>query len=268
MSSHLSTPNTSPTPDQPGRWIVTKFGKPSVLRWESWDPTLELSDDKVLIRIIVAGIAGVDNIQRAGGYPADPRAFQPGFTTGFDLVGEVMGIRMIGTCSPSKFEYVSSLGVEPIDRNAPDLVEQVRKLTNGEGVDVAYDGVCSEESLKKSLAAAKVNVGKVIVFGVMGNIVADGSGVVRTSQEIFAERLQPPRITFYALDTSFYEKAEIAEFHDIVQKVRSGELDPVVFKLLRLSQAREAHDLLISGSSVKGKMMFVVDADLAAQQGI
>ncbi|CZR68250.1 uncharacterized protein PAC_18149 [Phialocephala subalpina] len=367
MSSLLSIPNTSPTPDQPGRWVVTKFGKPSVLKWESWDPTLELSGDEVLIRIIVAGIAGVDNIQRAGGYPADPRASKPGFTTGYDLVGEVvalgnsvpqdgnltigdrvtslcvlgahathivlphvdviriervddpikigalplnymtawgmlkhsgvqlspgstiligaasgglgtavaqlvkafnMGIRMIGTCSPSKFDYVSSLGVEPIDRNAPNLVEQVRKLTNEEGVDVAYDGVCSEESLKNSLAATKANVGRVIVFGVMGNIAADGSGVLKTSQEIFAERLQPPRITFFALDTSFYKKAEIAEFHEIVKKVRSGELDPVVFKLLRLSQATEAHDLLISGSSVKGKMMFVVDADLAAQHGI
>jgi len=92
MSSRLSTPNTSPTPDQPGRWIVTKFGKPSVLEWESWDPAPEISDDKVLVRIIVAGIAGVDNIQRAGGYPTDPRALQPGFTTGYDLVGEVVAL--------------------------------------------------------------------------------------------------------------------------------------------------------------------------------
>ncbi|KAH8598427.1 hypothetical protein B0O99DRAFT_650300 [Bisporella sp. PMI_857] len=261
MSSLLSTPNTSPTPDQPGRWVVTKFGTPSVLKWESWDPTLELSDEKVLIRIIVAGIAGVDNIQRAGGYPADPRASKPGFTTGYDLVGEVVALG-------NKFDYVSSLGVEPIDRNAPNLVEQVRKLTNEEGVDVAYDGVCSEQSLKSSLAVTKAEVGRVVVFGVMGNIAADGSGVLRTSQEIFAEQIKPPRITFFALDTSFYKKAEIAEFHEIVKKVRSGELDPVVFKLLRLSQATEAHNLLISGSSVKGKMMFVVDADLAAQHGI
>ncbi|KAH7132672.1 hypothetical protein B0J11DRAFT_482254 [Dendryphion nanum] len=270
MSSLLSTPNTSPTPDQPGRWVVTEFGKPSVLKWESWDPTFELSGEKVLIRIIVAGIAGVDNIQRAGGYPADPRAFKPGFTTGYDLVGEIvaLGESMIGTCSPSKFDYVRSLGVEPVDRTAVNLVEQVRKLTNGEGVDVAYDGVCSEESLEKSLAATKADVGRVVVFGVMGNIAVDGSGVLRTSQEIFAERLQPPRITFFALDTDFYKKAEVAEFHEIANKVRNGELDPVVFKLLRLSQAVKAHDLLISGGSVKGKMMFIVDANLAAQHGI
>jgi NADPH2:quinone reductase len=264
-SPKLSSPNTSPTPDRPGRWIVTEFGTPSVLRWETFDPLQELSaENNVLVRIIVGGIAGVDNIMRAGGYP-EPKASQPGFTTGYDLVGEVialhesiskdcglaigdrvtslckygahathivlpyedvirmeqgddllkictlplnymtawgmlkhsgvdlppassillgsasgglgtavaqlikafdMNIRIIGTCSPSKFDYVRSLGIEPIDRNAPDLLEQVRKLTDREGVDVAYDGVCSEESVKTFLAATKKDVGKVIVFGV------------------------------------------------------------------------------------------------------
>lgn len=261
--SFQSSPNTSPTPNQAGRWIVSEFGTPSVLKWETWDPTNDLSSSKnVLIKILVAGIAGVDNIQRAGGYP---EATTPGFTTGYDIVGEViqlhdsvpqdcklkvgdriaslcrygghathivlpyedvmkieptddplkigtlalnymtawgmlkhsgvdlppgssilmgsasgglgtaiaqlvkafkMDIKMIGTCSPSKFDYVRSLGVEPVDRTAVDLVEQVRKLTDGQGVDVAYDGVCSEESVKSFFAATKEGVGKVIVFGV------------------------------------------------------------------------------------------------------
>lgn len=266
MSSSIkSFRNTSSTPDQPGRWIVTEFGTPSVLKWESFNPTQELSaENNVLIRIIVAGIAGVDNIQRAGGYP-DPRAARPGFTTGYDLVGEVialhdsipkgcglaigdrvtslcrfgahathialpyedvillkpdddpieicalplnymtawgmlkhsgvdllpgstilmgsasgglgtavaqlikafkMEIRIIGTCSPSKLDYVRSLGIEPIDRHASDLVGQVHKLTGGFGVDVAYDGVCSDESVNNFLAATKKGVGKVVVFGV------------------------------------------------------------------------------------------------------
>jgi hypothetical protein len=58
----LSTPNTSITPDQPGHWVVTEFGIPSVLKWETWDPTSELSGENVLARIIVAGIAGAHNI--------------------------------------------------------------------------------------------------------------------------------------------------------------------------------------------------------------
>ncbi|KAH7402010.1 hypothetical protein DE146DRAFT_735298 [Phaeosphaeria sp. MPI-PUGE-AT-0046c] len=364
-SSFNSPPNTSPTPQRPGRWVVSEFGIPSVLKWETWDPTNDLSNEKnVLIKILVAGIAGVDNIQRAGGYPGAP---QPGFTTGYDLVGEVvhlgdsvpkvsklklgdrvaslcryggyathivlpyqdvmrieptddplkigtlplnymtawgmlkhsgvklspgssiligsasgglgtamaqivkafkMDIKMIGACSRSKFDYVRSLGVHPLDRTATDLVEQVREITNGEGVDVAYDGVCSDESVKNFLAATKKDSGKVIVFGVMGDIPADGSKMLDGVQNILAKHLQPPCIDFFLLDVEYQRKAEIAEFYEMVEKVRSGELDPVVAKLLPLSQAVEAHEMLISGTVTKGKMLFIVDQELATKYGI
>lgn len=364
MPATLSTPNTSPTPSEPGHWIVPKFGPPSVLRWETFDFNSELTGDKVLVRIIVAGIAGVDNIQRAGGYPFSP---EPGFTPGFEFVGEVIAlgdsvpkesgltvgdrvaslpsiysahathivlsyaelikierdddpikiaalplnymtswgllkhsgvdlapgssiligsaagglgtalaqlihafkldIKMIGTCSPSKFDYVRSLGIEPIDRSAPDLVERVHALTNGEGVDVAYDGICTEDSVHKSLAAAKKDVGKVIVFGVMGEIAEDGSGMKASVADAF-QLLQPPRITFFRLDVEFPKNEKVQEFHAMVEKVRSGALNPVVAKLLRLSEAVKSHELIVDGSAIKGKMLFIVDAELAAQHGI
>ncbi|CAO2656840.1 Nn.00g056430.m01.CDS01 [Neocucurbitaria sp. VM-36] len=79
MSANLSTPNTSPTPSQPGPWLVTEFGTPAVLRWETIDFNTELSDVKVLVGIIV------------GGYP-HPLALKPGFATGYDLVGEVIAL--------------------------------------------------------------------------------------------------------------------------------------------------------------------------------
>jgi NADPH2:quinone reductase len=41
-----------------------------------------------------------------------------------------------------------------------------------------------------------------------------------------------------------------------------------VSKLLRLSQGVEAHELLINGIGIQGKMLFVADADLAAEYGI
>jgi NADPH2:quinone reductase len=45
-------------------------------------------------------------------------------------------------------------------------------------------------------------------------------------------------------------------------------LDPIVAKLLRLSQGVESHEMLISGASIKGKMLFIVDQNLAAENGI
>jgi NADPH2:quinone reductase len=106
------------------------------------------------------------------------------------------------------------------------------------------------------------------VFQIMGEIADDGSKMLDTSENIFATRIQPPRVTFFGLDTSFHRKPEIAEFYAILEKVRSGALDPVVAKLLRLDQGVEAHELLISGSAIKGKMLFVVDKDLADEYGL
>jgi len=90
MPFTLSTTNTSSTPDQPGRWVVTKFGPPSVLKWETWDPTSDLSGGNVLPdRIIVAGLAGADN-------PTIGRLFRLSdihpFTPGYDCVGEVIAL--------------------------------------------------------------------------------------------------------------------------------------------------------------------------------
>jgi NADPH:quinone reductase len=78
---------TPPQP-QPGRWVVTAFGPPSVLSWKAFDHLPVPLENEARIRIIVAGIGAVDNIQRSGGYP-DERTTSPGFTPGYEFVGEV-----------------------------------------------------------------------------------------------------------------------------------------------------------------------------------
>jgi NADPH:quinone reductase-like Zn-dependent oxidoreductase len=362
--------NTSPTPDQPGRWVITKFGGPSVLKWEAQDINRELSDDEVLVRIITAGIAGVDNIQRVGGYP-DPRCADPGFTPGYEFVGEVvrlassamssgkfaigdrvasmcifgahathvvissteliridiqddpikicalplnymttwgmlrrsgvdlkpgnsiligsvsggvgtavaqlvrafgMDLKMIGTCSPSKFDYAKSLGVIPIDRHASDLVDQVRSLTNGEGVDVAYDAVGSEESLQRSHYATKKHTGQVICIGVMGEIEESGNGLHNKADELLKllSLRFPPRSSFFAVPRYSNESRAVFvnDFMAIVNKVRKGKLVPEIFKLHRLDEAVDAHQAIISGKDIRGKMIYVVDGELAAKCGI
>lgn len=80
--------NTSSTPNQPGRWVVSKFGPPSVLRWDVFDPLPTPSNGELLIRIIVGGIGQIDTVQRVGAYP-DPRFSKPGFTSGYDFTGKV-----------------------------------------------------------------------------------------------------------------------------------------------------------------------------------
>ncbi|KAI8960893.1 NAD(P)-binding protein [Daldinia sp. FL1419] len=364
--------NTSARPDESGKWIVSEFGGPEVLKWVTWDPFAEeLPADHVIVRIITAGIAGTDNLQRVGGYP-DPRCTEPGFTLGYDFVGEVvtlgssaskenplsvgdrvtamfgigayathiiipateliriektddpvkvcalplnystafgmlkravtnlvpgssiligsasggvgtaiaelvkafdMNLKMIGTCSPSKFEYIKSLGVIPVDRRAPDLVDQVRALTGGEGVDVAYDAVGSEESIQKSFQATKKDVGQVIVIGAMSEISADGSGLRQKDSDlrtVVQERLHS-RVTLWSAIVNYKEiqrQVWLEDFFEILEEVRSGELSPTIAKLFKLSEAVKAHEYLISGTDVKGKMLLVADEELASQHGL
>lgn len=326
--------NTSPSPGQGGRWVVAKFGTPSVLQWQplsvtqnnsvtdldrlSYIPTI-VTGDQVLIRILTAGIAGPDNIQRAGGY-ASPRTADPGFTPGYDFVGEIlalgpdassayarevgdpeatlqlgdrvtsmcmigahsthtvklanelvklrkdddpvlmnalplnfmtafgmlfrsnadlgpgssiligsvsggvgsaaaqiikaldMDIQMIGTCSKSKFEFVRSLRVAPVDRRSATLVEDVRNLSkDGKGVDVAFDAVGGYESLQSSKACVKDGGGKVIMIGLMDAIKPDGSGMLIPNVEIIPAgqaRLQAlgmaERASFFSVDHNYY----------------------------------------------------------------
>ncbi|CRG90814.1 hypothetical protein PISL3812_07860 [Talaromyces islandicus] len=357
--------NTSPTPNHSGRWVISEFGGPSVLRWEKFEIPSEIPKHHVLVRIIVAGIAGPDNIQRVGGYP-NVRCSKPGFTPGYDFVGEVVAqgvmseevfeigdrvtcmcmigahathiilpaseliriqptddplqvcalplnymtawgmlkrsgvdlhsgssiligsasggigtaiaqlvhafdlrLKMIGTCSASKFDYVSSLGIIPIDRRDPSLVDKVHALTEGRGVDVAYDAVGSEDSLRKSHQATKRDVGHLVAIGVMSEIASDGSGLKQPSFDaaaVLASRSQP-RMKYWGVEREYYQETRdlwLADFNAILQKVREGKLKPQIAKLFPLSEAVEANKYLISGVDVKGKMLFVVDEQIAS----
>ncbi|KAM0435656.1 hypothetical protein ACHAQK_008227 [Fusarium lateritium] len=363
--------NTSLTPNQPRRWVIIEFGGPSVLRWEVQDINHKLSADEVLVRIITAGIAGVDNIQRVGGYP-DPRCANPGFTSGYNFVGKVihlgpsavsqgkladgdcvasmcilgahashiiisatkllpidiqddpvkisalplnymtawgmlkrsgvklkpgnsiligsisggvgtavaqlvrtfnMDLKMFGTCSPQKFEYFKSLGVIPIDRYASDVVDQIRVLTNGEGVDVAYDAVGSEESLQRSHNVTRKDIGQVISIGVMGEIPEDSDRLRHTPQELFQllSSRMAARSSFFSVVPPNNTKSRqvfINDFQGIVDKVRTGRLNLEIVKLHRLDQAIEAHHAIISGKNKRGKMVYVVDGQLSAARGL
>ncbi|KAF2170909.1 hypothetical protein M409DRAFT_18882 [Zasmidium cellare ATCC 36951] len=313
---------TAPTPTHPGRWTITRFGPPSVLQWQTTSPLpTTLPPRKALLRILVAGIAGPDNIQRVGGYPNE-RCRTPGFTPGYDLVGEIvalgddcggfavgdraaamcmigahathlemefgellglgkgddvlgvcalplnymtawgmlrrcgvtlppkssiligsaaggvgtaiaqlvktfnMDLEMIRTCSPSKFDYVRSLGVRPVDRKDPNFSQAVRSLTNGQGVDVAYDAVGSVESLCQSLKSTKDGTGRLVAIGIMGDIASDGSGMTTTASadEILAQRLGP-RMTYWGVERAYYQETNDVwrqDFYEILKKVRTG----------------------------------------------
>ena len=362
---------TAPTVNQPGRWFVSEFGPPSVLKWEVLDPLPTPSSDDVLVSIFVSGVSGADNLQRVGGYP-DPRCKRPGFTLGYDFVGEIkelgptvpecldlsvgdlvaslctvgayathillpasqllklqrvddpvqmcalplnymtaygllkrssvnltrgssiligsassgvgtaiaqlaeafnMGLTMYGTCSVSKFDFVESLGVRPIDRRSLDITSQVRELTSGRGVDVAYDAVGSKESLQISHTSSKEGTGQVVCYGVISLIRAGGSGMLPYDFDPwkYIQDGNLPRGSVFAVTHDYYYTRKdlfLQDFQIVAEKVREGKLHPYICKLLPLGKAIEANELLASGEGVRGKMEFVVDLGLAKANAV
>lgn len=63
-------------------------------------------------------------------------------TAVLQLVQDVPGVVTFGTASAGKHDYVRSLGCHhPIDYQSADYVEEIKKLTDGQGVDLILDAV-------------------------------------------------------------------------------------------------------------------------------
>jgi NADPH2:quinone reductase len=367
--------STAPTSSQPGKWVVTAFGSPSVLQWTEFPdnepPTL--GENEVLIRILTTGISGVDNMMRAGAFPG-PKTTTPGFTPGQECVGEIirlgantqssnfsvgdlilsycflgayathlaistteliklkkdddvvkmvtlplnymtaygmltrsagvlskgssvlvggasggigtaiaqiaktfdLGLNLLGTCSPSNFDYVRNLGFTPIDRHDSQLATTVKNLTGGKGVDVAFDATGTKESVLTSAAATKEDVGQVVVYGLLDATASASKTEGRLGdafddvQEVLSFIEAMPKAKFWAVSWDYYMTSKedyLKDLNKVIGVVRQKKLEPLVGNIYRLDQAVEANEALVSGSG-RGKMVFLVDAELAAKRGL
>ncbi|MCG6948602.1 MAG: medium chain dehydrogenase/reductase family protein [Acidobacteria bacterium] len=74
------------------------------------------------------------------------------------------GAEVIGTASAGKHERLREMGVSAcIDYRTQDFLEEVRRLTDGRGVDIALDAV-GGESFKKSYKSL-ADLGRLFIFG-------------------------------------------------------------------------------------------------------
>ena len=215
-------------------------------------------------------------------------AFPVTYTTQSILIGSVAGgvgtalaqvakllfpdLRLFGTCSPCKFEMVQSLDVTPIDRNidSRDLPAKIRDLNEGNGIDIAYEATGSEANLRASLAATKVDIGKVIAIGLMANIKSDGSGMDVKFDPVKFTAENAERMSFFSV-TNHYWRAQREvfkrDFEDVMLKgVRKGTLEPFIGRVFRLEEKVKVDEMLAGGVGAKGKLVYVVDEKLWERQ--
>lgn len=166
-------------------------------------------------------------------------------------LGRLFGLHVIVTCgSDDKCEAALELGAaHAINYNSSDFVEEVKRITDGEGVHLVLDMVAGPY-VPRNMQCLRID-GRHVTIAIQGGAMAE----VPMAQ-IMMRRLTLTGSTLRPRSDAF--KALLAdEIHRTVWPyVASGELRPTMAKSFPLADAAAAHALMESGNFV-GKIVLV-----------
>jgi NADPH:quinone reductase-like Zn-dependent oxidoreductase len=154
-------------------------------------------------------------------------------------IAKMVGCRVFATASSDeKLDHARQLGADVLINYAEEAFDHaIRKLTDKRGVDVVIDYI-GADTWVRSLRAARRG-GRILTCG------ATTGPIPQTDlRHIFFRQLQILGSTM----------GSPRDFRDVMKCVFRGQLKPVVDRILPLSEAREAHDL-IEGRKVFGKLI-------------
>jgi NADPH:quinone reductase-like Zn-dependent oxidoreductase len=179
------------------------------------------------------------------------------------------GAIVFGTASGSKHDAIRKLGVEhPIDYTTQDFEAEVMRITNDEGIDLAFDAI-GPSSFRKDYRLLRPG-GRLIMYGV--SEVQEGtkrklSSVVRSLTRMpFATMpwwkslniLSENKGVFALNMLAWWDKEGSIEriTGPLVEEIEAGDLDPVVAQAFPFEEAGEAHRFMGERKNV-GKVVLV-----------
>jgi len=154
----------------------------------------------------------------------------------------MLGAKVLAvSSSQEKLDHAKSLGADfCINGSKGSFHQEVRKITEGRGVDIVFEhvGPATWEESVRSLASR----GRIVTCGATtGPIVSLDLRIIFTKdQSIYGSRL-----------------GTLSEFRKVVEAVRLKKLKPVVSKVFPLSEASQAHKFLESQSQF-GKVVLKI----------
>jgi NADPH2:quinone reductase len=155
------------------------------------------------------------------------------------------GLTVIGTAGTDKGRrMVAEQGAHHVlDHNAPGYLDEVVKLTNGQGVDVILE-MLANVNLQKDFGALAMR-GRIAVIGNRGNIEINPRLAMNKNAAILGVAL------FHA------SPAQLVGIHGaLVEGLRNGSLRPVIHQELPLAQASKAHEVVMQNGH-HGKIVLV-----------
>jgi NADPH:quinone reductase-like Zn-dependent oxidoreductase len=144
-------------------------------------------------------------------------------------IAKLLGARVIAAAStPAKLDRALALGADDVvDYARQDFAAEVRRLTGKKGVEVVVEHTGQETWGRSILAAARG--GRIVTCGA-----TSGYEAVTDLRHLFSRQLQ-------LLGCYMGRKASL---YEIFRWVERGRLRPVVDRVLPLSEARAAHEVL------------------------
>lgn len=188
-------------------------------------------------------------------------------TAALQLCRTVPGVTTFGTASPSKHEVVRAEGCDhPIDYRSADYADELRRLTDGKGVDLILDALGGKD-WKKGMKLLRP-AGMLIAFG-FANM---SSGERRSFVHMIREGIQIPIFTpLQLMDTNravagvnighLWSEVEMLsdELRALIELFEAGKIAPRIDAVIALESAAEAHARLTGRQNV-GKVLLKIRA--------
>jgi NADPH2:quinone reductase len=232
----------------------------SVRDADDFVPVPEGLDDAEVLALILNYVTAHQMIHRTAGVRAGQTALVTGANGGvgtalLELLA-VLGAKAVGAASKRHFDYVRSLGGEPIESRVRPLDESVCAL-HPDGVDVAFDGIGGAGTLECTRATKRGGI--VVGYGFMG--ARSNAAVARGFMALYLGTwLRGRRGTFYGI-TQIYRKDKRPFKEDLPKLfalLAARRIQPRIAARLPLLDGKRAQEMIEAGG-VAGKIVLLRD---------
>jgi len=171
-------------------------------------------------------------------------------------LGKYLDLKIYGTASSSKQDFVEGLGAVHIDYAKEDFVTRIQYQG---GCDAAFDFI-DGENFKRSFLSLKQG-GILVPYGFYNDAMGEGSNIPLDYIKIALWNILPNgrKTAFYSIGGLRKKKPEwfkddLGALFDLLQ---AGKIKPAIERHMKLEDAKEAHEL-IEQATVKGRIVLDV----------
>jgi len=176
---------------------------------------------------------------------------------------------IFGTASPAKHDAIRELGVtHAIDYRSQDFEEEVNRITEGEGIDVAFDAQ-GPTSFRKDYRLLRPG-GRLIMYGISEASTETGRSIPKLIGSLarmpFAtipwwkslQLMNENKGVFGLNMLSWWDReGDVSRITGpLVEQFEAGDLDPVVAESFPFDRAADAHRLIAERGNI-GKVVLV-----------